>query len=211
MNDESFDRKLTEGLRNVRIPKELHAELLELSRQPCERPGPLPAPDEIKRPLRGNMFARGQHLWAKATVLAGIVAGLWLGWSLLRTTRSTEMAKKAMVQAPDWGAVEGQTQLEFAAEIEQMRAELKSLERAYQELEQEELASEASQRIDRGDMPSPMTVAEWGKAEAIFWTAETSVFSGQKTEGVREQLRYLIKEFPDSAPAQRATVLLADF
>lgn len=42
-------------------------------------------------------------------------------------------------------------------------------------------------------------------------TPETSLFSGYKTDGVRAQLLYVISEFPDSAAAQRAKSLLANF
>lgn len=217
MNDEHFDQKLAAELRRVSIPPDLQAQLLELSRQPVF--GPLECPQSTVCETGSSQHHRGPHrnrtwrtrVWSDATIVAGFAASFWLGWALLGGGQPAELAEQQPVATAVVEAREEVAQGDPLAEIERMRGELRELERAYEALEQEELAA-----WTRGEVAEPATAStlpdvELRKAEAIFWTAETSLFSGLKTEAVREQLNYLINEFPDSNPAKRATALLADF
>lgn len=215
MNDEHFDRKLADELRRVAVPPDLHAQLLELSRQPVAGPTPTPQPAVLEthcsqhnRGLQRKRTGR-RRVWSGAAIVAGGVS-LWLGWEFLGERRPAELAEQQLVATAVKETREEVAQADPLAEIERMRGELRELERAYQALEQEELAVRFAAEVAEPAMVSSLPDAELRKAEAIFWTAETSLFSGLKTEAVREQLKYLINEFPDSSPAKRATALLAD-
>jgi hypothetical protein len=216
MNDEHFDRKLADELRRVAVPTDLHAQLLELSRQPVAGPTPTPQPAVLEshcsqhnRGLQRKRTWR-RRVWSGAAIVAGVAASLWLGWAFLGERRPPELAEQQPVATAVKETREEVAQAEPLAEIERMRGELRELERAYQALEQEELAVRFAAEVAEPAMVISLPDAELRKAEAIFWTAETSLFSGLKTEAVREQLKYLINEFPDSSPAKRATALLAD-
>ena len=149
--------------------------------------------------------------------MAVVAVILWLGWALPGKRPPKALVGPAPLVASreanreSLAAAESPTEADSREEIERMRGELRALERAYQALEQEELANLGDPRIAEPQVAIALPDAELRKAEAIFWAAETSLFSGMRTEAVREQLKYLVKEFPDSSPAKRATALLADF
>lgn len=216
MNDEHFDQKLADELRRVSIPPDLQAQLLELSRQPVAGPQSPPQPAALE--TDGSLHRRGRQrnrtwrtrVWSGAAIVAGVAASLWLGWAFLGERRPPELAEQQPLATTGVEPRADVAQADPLAEIERMRGELQELERAYLALEQEELAVRVGGQVAEPVMASLLPDAELRKAEAIFWTAETSLFSGLKTEAVREQLKYLINEFPDSNPAKRAIALLAE-
>lgn len=211
MNEEQFEQKLAAELQQVTVPRDLQAKLLDLCRLPVDKSEPIPIASDVEWRLSDRKFAGWGRAWAAAVLVAGVAASLWLGWSYLELHRTPELAKQKPVGAPINENSQRQTRAEQLAEIEQLRVELRELERAYQELEKEELVGESINQVTERHPLQLGRNGELHKAEAVFWTAETSYFSGLKTDGVREQLLYVISEFPESDSAKRAQALLAEF
>ena len=221
MNQEDFDRKFAADLRRVAIPSDLHARLLEIPHQPVADPLAAMPRTRLATDLPQSKRVGRRRIWIGAASVAVVAAILWLGWALPGKRPPKELVGPAPLVASreanreanreSLAAAESPREADSREEIERMRGELRALERAYQALEQEELANLGDPRIAEPQVAIALPDAELRKAEAIFWAAETSLFSGMRTEAVREQLKYLVKEFPDSSPAKRATALLADF
>lgn len=216
MNDEQFDQKLADELRRVTLPPDLHAQLLELSRTPVAGPArnlqPFSLETHRSQQIRGPKRTRSwlTRAWSGTAIAAGVATSIWLGWSLLGERRPTDLTVEQSVATAVEETPDDVAQADPLAEIERMRGKLRELEHAFQSLEQEEVLVRTRGQVAEPVIASLLPDAELRKAEAIFWTAETSLFSGLKTEAVREQLKYLINEFPDSNPAKRASALLAE-
>lgn len=210
MNDQQFDEKLRAELRQVAVPADLHAQLLELSRSPTEQALLNRRPISAAVELSGRRKTR-RRTWGIAAMAAGAAVSIWLGWSLLEQRRATELANQSRAEVIAGTSDEEQPQVDALAELEQMRRELGELQQAYIALEQEELAIRIASQGAEPEIGLPPPSHDWRQAEAIYWTAETSLFSGLKTNSVREQLEYLVDEFPGSIAAERAATLLADF
>ncbi len=210
MNDQEFDEKLRAALRQVPVPADLDAQLLEFSRSPTELAllNRRAIAAAAKRSGRRKTRRRTSGIAAMA---AGAAASIWLGWSLLEQRWATELANRSRVEVIAGTSDEEQPQVDALAELERMRRELGDLQQAYIALEQEELAVRIASQGGEPEIGLSPPSTDWGQAESIYWTAETSLFSGLKTEAVREQLEYLVDEFPDSIAAERAATLLTDF
>jgi hypothetical protein len=208
MNDERFEQKLASELSRVEIPSQLREQLLQLAQQPVGAPERAASPP---RDLQEHQNRTPRRYWVVAAAAAGIVASLWWGWSLVNRSQPPQLVETqrgtGQVESPELtsNAAEG------LAELQRLRSLREELELAYQQLEQAESTSLAFEEAEQTRRPKLAIDDELLKAETIFWTAETSLFSGYKTNGVRAQLLYVISEFPDSAAAQRAKSLLANF
>ena len=205
MSDERFDQKLASELSRVEIPSQLREQLLQ---QPVGAPERATSPP---RDLQEHPNRTPRRYWVVAAAAAGIVASLWWGWSLVNRSQPPQLVETqrgtGQVKSPELtsNAAEG------LAELQRLRSLREELELAYQQLEQAESTSLAFEEAEQTRRPKLAIDDELLKAETIFWTAETSLFSGYKTDGVRAQLLYVISEFPESAAAQRAKSLLANF
>ena len=82
MNDEHFDQKLADELRQVSIPPDLQAQLLELSRQPIaelpSNPQPAALDTDCLPHHRGSQRKRTwrTRVWSGAAIVAGVAASL---------------------------------------------------------------------------------------------------------------------------------------
>jgi hypothetical protein len=208
MNDERFEQKLASELRRVEIPSQLREQLLELAQQPVGATERATSPSRDRQEYQNRAPRR---YWLIAVTAAGIVASLWWGWSLVNRSQPPQLVETqrgtGQVESPELtsNAAEG------LAELQRLRSLREELELAYQQFEQSEASILSFEEAEEARSPKLAIDDELLKAETIFWTAETSLFSGYKTDGVRAQLLYVISEFPESAAAQRAKSLLANF
>jgi len=208
MNNERFEQKLASELNRIEIPPQLREQLLQLVQQPVGAPERATSPP---RDLQEHQNRTPRRYWVVAVAAAGIVASLWWGWSLVNRSEPPQLVETqrgpGQVQSPELtsNVVEGLT------ELQRLRSLREELELAYQQLEQAESKSLVFEETEQARRPRLAMDDELLKAETIFWTAETSLLAGYKTDGVRAQLLYVISEFPESAAARRAKSLLADF
>jgi len=208
MSDERFEQKLATELRRVEIPPQLQAQLLELSRQPTDE---LERANSVAPDTRDRKGLRRQRGWILAITTAGLLTAFYWGWSLLNSRSPMQLVDTPSSPSATLPSEPTTKAAEALAELQRLRSLRQELELAYQRLEQAESSSLAFEEALESGRPELAVDADTLKAETFFWTAETSLFSGYKTDGVRAQLLYVISEFPDSAAAQRAKSLLADF
>lgn len=208
MSDERFEQKLATELRRIEIPPQLQAQLLELSRQPA---GELERANSVAPDTRDRKGLRRQRGWILAITTAGIVAALYCGWSLLNSRSPMQLVDTPSSTSSTLQLEPTTKAAETLAELQRLRSLIQELELAYQQLGQAESSILAFEEAQESGGPELTLDEDILKAETIFWTAETSLFSGYKTDGVRAQLLYVISKFPDSAAAQRAKSLLANF
>lgn len=208
MSDERFEKKLATELRGIEIPPQLQAQLLELSRPPASE---LERANSVAPDTRDRKGLHRQRGWILALTTAGVVAALYCGWSLLYSRSPMQLVDTPSSTSSTLQLDPKTKAAEAIAELQQLRSLIQELELAYQQLGQAESSIVAFEETQESDRPELAIDEDLLKAETIFWTAETSLFSGYKTDGVRAQLLYVISEFPDSAAAQRAKSLLANF
>lgn len=208
MSDERFERKLASELRRIQIPSQLREQLLELTQQPVGAPERATSPP---RDLQEYQYRTPRRFWVVAVSAAGIFASLCWGWSLVNRSQPPQLVETQRGLSQVESLELTSNAAEGLAELQRLRSLREELELAYQQLEQAESTSLAFEEAEQSRSPKLAIDDELLKAETIFWTAETSLFSGYKTQGVRAQLLYVISEFPESAAAERAKSLLANF
>ncbi len=202
MNENKFDLELEKRLREVVIPDDLKARLLEI---PESSAGFLESatPEDLRS-------ARWRPLWFVAIAVSTVGLVSLVAWWASPNANApdytlTQLNPAVPVTASNRSAVAAEV-----AELESLDRQLAALEHEYERLEGEAWKQNTSVR-ESFHANENRSADEELLASIIFHSAETCTSSGLSSAAVKEQLDYLVRRFEHTSSAELARQLLAQF